>query len=106
MQEANKISRQKIDEKRRKALISETIEFETLQEMNIAIDAQNAKLSKEIRKDRKQHLIFERMFKYDDIEQRKKKNEIDAYFYKNNILLSLLYSFYEKTQRKHFDKQI
>ena len=46
LQEANRISKQKIDEKRQKALISETIEFKTLQKMNIAIDAQNAKLSK------------------------------------------------------------
>ena len=74
--------------------------------MNIAIDTQNAKLSKNVKRDRKQHLIFERMFKYDNIEQREKKSEINAYFYKNNKFLSLSYSFYEETQRKHFDKQI
>ena len=74
--------------------------------MNIAIDAQNAKLSKDVRRGRKQHLTPERMFKYDDMEQRGKKGGIDAYLYKNNILLPLLYPFYEETQRKHPDKQI
>ena len=59
--------------------------------MNNTIDAQNAKLLKNVKKDRKQHFASERMFKYDNIEQREKRNKIDAYFYKNNILLSLLY---------------
>ena len=73
--------------------------------INIAINAQNAKLLKDVKRIRKQHFIFEKMFKYDDIEQRKKK-EIDVYFYNNNIFLSLLYLFYKKIQRKHFEKQI
>ena len=74
--------------------------------MNIAIDAQNAKLLKDVRRYRKQHFTFERMFKYDDIEQREKKDKIDAYFYKINIFLLLLYLFYEKIQTNYLDKQI
>ena len=60
MKEANKILKQKIDKKRVKILTFKTIKFKTLQKINNAIDAQNAKLSKNVKKIENNILFLEK----------------------------------------------
>ena len=48
----------------------------------------------------------ERLFKHEGLERRGKKGGIDAFLYRNKVLLPLLYPFYEEVQKGHPNKKV
>lgn len=82
-----------------------TPEYELLRAKNAEVDAYNAQHREAGlgRKGRKQRYTAQRLFKQEELEKRGGKGGIDGFRYQREILIPILYPFYEAIQAANPD---